>query len=190
VITSSEDDMMGRVSRTGQPKNPHPVRLIGATALALTLVSGCSGVGAGEAAVIEGQVIGVTELQETTEQLNEISAEVSTPTSVLSDLSLMPFFDRAVAGTEAELTDSQVIDLLRANGLENPTELTIDVARTRQYGLSVEDPAMAEALAALNTLTIEDFEALDIEVSERYGQFDASILEVTQTTPEWITPAG
>jgi len=178
------------VSRTRQPKNTHPVRLIGATALALTLVSGCSGVSAGEAAVIEGQVIGVRELQETVEQLNGVSEQASTPNSVLTELSRMPFFDRAVAGTQAQLTDPQVIDLLRTNGLENPTELTIDVARTRQYGMSVEDPAMAEALAALSTLTVEDFEALDIEVSDRYGTFEPELLEVTQTTPEWITPAG
>lgn len=183
--------MMGGVSRTRQPKSTHaPVRLIGATGLALTLLSGCSGVSAGEAAIIEGQVIGVSELQETTEQLNSVSGEPSTPSTVLGELSRMPFFDRAVAGTAGELTDQQVIELLRANGLANPTELTIDVARTRQYGASVEDPAMAEALAELNTLTVEDFAALDIEVSERYGQFDPSVLEITPTTPEWITPAG
>jgi len=183
--------MMGRVSRIRQPKNTSaPVRSIGATAVALMLVSGCSGVSPGEAAIIEGEVIGVRELQETTEQLNTISQQPSTPSSVLSELSRMPFFDRAAAGTPGELTEQQVIDVLQASGLENPTDLTIDVARTRQYGVTIEEPDMADALGELNTLTVEDFEALDIEVSDRYGSFDPNLLEVTPTTPEWITPAG
>ncbi len=191
MVTAERDDMMGRVSRIRQPKNTSaPVRSIGATAVALMLVSGCSGVSPGEAAIIEGEVIGVRELQETTEQLNTISQQPSTPSSVLSELSRMPFFDRAAAGTPGELTEQQVIDVLQASGLENPTDLTIDVARTRQYGVTIEEPDMADALAELNTLTVEDFEALDIEVSDRYGSFDPNLLEVTPTTPEWITPAG
>lgn len=191
MVTAQRDDMMGRVSRIRQPKNTSaPVRSIGATAVALMLVSGCSGVSPGEAAIIEGEVIGVRELQETTEQLNTISQQPSTPSSVLSELSRMPFFDRAAAGTPGELTEQQVIDVVQASGLENPTDLTIDVARTRQYGVTIEEPDMADALAELNTLTVEDFEALDIEVSDRYGSFDPNLLEVTPTTPEWITPAG
>jgi len=191
VVTAERDDMMGRVSRIRQPKNTSaPVRSIGATAVALMLVSGCSGVSPGEAAIIEGEVIGVRELQETTEQLNTVSQQPSTPSSVLSELSRMPFFDRAAAGTPGELTEQQVIDVLQASGLEDPTDLTIDVARTRQYGVTIEEPDMTDALAELNTLTVEDFEALDIEVSDRYGSFDPNLLEVTPTTPEWITPAG
>lgn len=191
MVTAERDDMMGRVSRIRQPKNTSaPVRSIGATAVALMLVSGCSGVSPGEAAIIEGEVIGVRELQETTEQLNTISQQPSTPSSVLSELSRMPFFDRAAAGTPGELTEQQVIDVLQASGLEDPTDLTIDVARTRQYGVTIEEPDMTDALAELNTLTVEDFEALDIEVSDRYGSFDPNLLEVTPTTPEWITPAG
>lgn len=190
-MTSRRSDMMARVSRIWQPKNTYaPVPLIGATAVALMLVSGCSAVGPGEAAVIEGQTIGVRDLQETTEQLNSISQQPSTPSSVLSELSRMPFFDRAAAGTPGELTDQQVVDVLQSNGLANPTDLTIDVARTRQYGITIQEPEMADALAALNTLTVEDFQALDIEVSDRYGAFDPELLEVTATTPEWITPAG
>ncbi len=191
MVTAERDDMMGRVSRIRQPKNTSaPVRSIGATAVALMLVSGCSGVSPGEAAIIEGEVIGVRELQETTEQLNTVSQQPSTPSSVLSELSRMPFFDRAAAGTPGELTEQQVIDVLQASGLEDPTDLTIDVARTRQYGVTIEEPDMTDALAELNTLTVEDFEALDIEVSDRYGSFDPNLLEVTPTTPEWITPAG
>lgn len=188
---------MSSVSRLGQTKKlSAPLRLIGTAAVATMVVSGCSGIGAGDAAIIEGEVIGVQELQETTDQLNGVSAEPTTPSAVLSQLALRSFVDPALAGSPAELTDAQVTDLLVTNGLESPTELTIEAARVQQYLTVLQDPevmnepAMADSAAALGAYTQEDFDALDIEISPRYGTFDPAQLAIVPSTPEWIAPAG
>lgn len=189
--------MMGLVSRIRQPKIlPASLRLVGAAAVATMFVSGCSGVSAGEAAIIEGQVIGVNELQETTDQLNTVTGEPTTPSMVLGQLALSSLVDPAFAGSPAELTDGQVTDVLVTNGLETPTELTVQAARVQQYLTilqdpeAMKDPAMADATEALGAYTQDDFEALDVEISPRYGTFDPTQLAIVPSTPEWITPAG
>ncbi|CAN5477180.1 hypothetical protein BH23ACT6_BH23ACT6_01410 [soil metagenome] len=171
------------------------VRLAG-VGLAVAALAGCGDITPDEAAVIDGQSIGESELQEATAQLNSISAEAATPSSVLGELTRTPFLDTVLDGSPAALTEQQVSELLAENGLNNPNDLTVDVARTRQY-LAVlqdpevlEDPEMSEALNRLQNITAEDIEGVVEEINPRYGDFDPETATIVSSTPEWIEPAG
>lgn len=187
---------MGGVSSAIAAKTfSKPVAAAAAGALTL-LLSACSGISANEAAIIDGQSIGVSELQQTTEEFNSISAEPAPPTTVLSQRTLTPAVDAIMAGTSEELTDQQVIDVLSESGLENPSPLTIEVARTILYTSTLQNPEvlanpeMADALAQLQELTGEDIAAMIEDINPRYGEFDAETRTILPVVPEWITPAG
>lgn len=164
--------------------------------LAIATLAGCGDIGADEAAVIDGNSIGESELQETTAQLNSISSQAATPSSVLGELTRTPFLDDVLSGTPAALTDQQVNELLTENGLAEPTDLTIDVARTRQYLTILQDPEvlaepdMAEALSQLQTIQAPDIAAIVDEISPRYGDFDVETGNIVPSIPAWIEPAG
>ncbi|MGB3827291.1 MAG: hypothetical protein WA962_00805 [Ornithinimicrobium sp.] len=193
--------MMGDVKAVMRTKNTaRPRRAMAGTLaagmLGMALISGCSGVSADEAAVIDGRSIGESQLQDTVEELNSISAQPATPSTVLSQLALTPIVDGIMAGTSAELTDQQVVDVLEQNGLSNPSSLTIDVGRTILYSAALQDPAqlsnpdVAEALSQLQEVTGEDIAAVVQDVNPRYGSFDAETRTIVPRVPEWITPAG
>ncbi|MGB5934671.1 MAG: hypothetical protein WBG76_02235 [Ornithinimicrobium sp.] len=179
------------------PKARRSLRL-GGVGMVIVALAGCGGISANEAAIIDGESIGESELQETTAQLNSISTEAASPSMVLGELTRTPFLDDVMAGTPAALTDQQVSELLRENGLAEPSDLTIDVARTRQYLAVLQDPEvladpeMSEALNKLQTITAPDIEAIVDEINPRYGTFDANpeVLTVVPSAPEWIAPAG
>lgn len=179
--------MMGPVTRS---------ILAASTLTAALLLGGCSGVSSGEAAVIDGRSISMRELQETTTQLNEVSTAPSDPAQVLTDLTKAPLLDDVMDGSTFELTEQSVSEVLRAAGLERPTELTLDVARTRQYLALLQDPGLMQDPAAegvvqrLQALTVEDFEPLNIEVNPRFGAWDPTTVVVGEQVPDWIVPSG
>jgi len=160
------------------------------------MLAACGSVSANEAAVIDGERIGESELQETTAQLNTIAAEPFTPVTVLSELTRAPFLDGAFAGTPAELTDQEVNQFLAENGLENPSSLTVDVARTRQYQTLLQDPQamqdseVADAASQLQEITVADIEELDVDINPRYGSFDPQTASVVSENPGWISSEG
>lgn len=185
--------MMGAVRRTRRHGRLGPVTTVAAASAAAMVLAGCGDVAADQAAVIDGQTVGESELQETTAQLNTIAAEPFTPSGVLSELTRAPFLDRAFAGTSVELTDQETAEFLAQNGLDEPTSLTVDVARARQYQTLLqdpqvmEDPAVAEAVSSLQEITVADIEALDVEINPRYGSFDAQTASVVSENPSWIS---
>ncbi|MGB5952291.1 MAG: hypothetical protein WBG57_07210 [Ornithinimicrobium sp.] len=164
--------------------------------IAMAALAGCGDIGANEAAIIDGESIGESELQETTAQLNSISTEAVSPSSVLSELTRTPFLDEVMDGTPEALTDQDITELLAENGLGDPSDLTVDVARTRQYLVVLQDPEvvadpeMAEALNQLQTIQAADIAAIVDEINPRYGSFDAGSANVISSDPEWIEPAG
>lgn len=187
---------MGGVSsakRTGTFSKPRSAAAAGAFAV---LLSGCTGVASNEAAIIDGESIGVSELQQATQEFNSISAEPAPPTTVLSQRTLTPAVDAIMAGTSAELTEQQVLDVLAESGLNNPSPLTIDVARTILYTSALQnpealaDPEIANALAQLQELTGDDIAAMIEDINPRYGEFDAETRTILPVVPEWIAPAG
>jgi|GEM_PF-573740 len=187
--------MMGVVRRTRLHPRPSVVSVVAAVA-GLTLLSACGNLSADEAAVIDGETVGEDQLQETTSELNTIAAEPFTPPTVLSELVRAPFLDDAFAGTSAELTDEEVSQLLADNGLDNPSTLTVDVARTRQYQTLLQNPEaaqdsqVAKAAEKLQKITVADIEKLDVEINPRYGSFDPQTASIVPENPEWISSEG
>ncbi len=173
-----------------------PRSVIAVSVLAAAVLSGCSTVSANEAAIIDGQSIGESELQETTEQFNSISPDPATPSTVLSQRTLTPVVDDIMAGTSEELTDQEVGEVLAQSGLDNPTPLTIDVARTILYTSAFQDPEvladpeMADALEQLQELTGDDIAAGIDGINPRYGEYDTETRTIVPGVPEWIEPAG
>lgn len=170
--------------------------IVAGSSAALMALTGCGDVSANQAAVIDGKSVGESELQETTAELNTISAEPFTPAAVLSELTRAPFLDRAFSGTSVELTDQQTTQFLADNGLSDPTSLTVDVARARQYQTLLQDsevlqdPQVAEAVSSLQEITVADIEALDVEVNPRYGSFDPQTASIVPEDPKWISSEG
>lgn len=188
---------MGRVSATTRTRsNIMPARLMGAGVLAGVLLSGCSGVSADQAAVIDGRAIDEGELQNTVAELNSVSPQPETPAGVLNVLVTSPILDTIVAGSPVELTDQQMSEMLTEGGLENASDLTIEVVRARQYQSILQDPAtlgdpeMADALGRLQEVTVEDVASLEMDINPRYGTFDPETVSITQQAPGWIAPAG
>lgn len=187
---------MGGVNPPRRTAMRMTLRLAGVSLAAALTLSACSTLSPDEAAIIDGQSISESELQTATAELNSISPEPAAPATILSELTRTPFLDAAFDGTPAELTDQQLNELLAENGLENPSDLTLDVARTRQYLTILQDPnvagdpQMAKVLAGLQDIGPADFEAMQTDISPRYGTFDPETASVIADTPEWITPAG
>jgi hypothetical protein len=168
-----------------------------APALAAALVLGaCSseGISSDEAATIGDRTISMDELQETVAQLNAASAAPSQPAGVINELTRTPILDDVMAGTSLELTDNEVLEVLRQSGVPDPSELTVDVARTREYLSLLQDPATqqspeaADVFERLNAVTEEDFADLAVQVNPRFGSWDPAQAIVTDQDPEWITP--
>jgi hypothetical protein len=80
--------------------------------------------------------------------------------------------------------------------LDEPTSLTVDVARARQYQTLLqdpqvmEDPAVAEAVSSLQEITVADIEDLDVQVNPRYGDFDPQTASIVPEDPKWISSEG
>lgn len=160
------------------------------------LLSGCSGLTASDAAIIEGRTISDSELQEATTQLNEIVPQPGGAGVLLTDLARSFLLDAVISGTPLEITDQEMRELLRENGVADPNEVTIDVARAREYLTRLQDPAFTAdpanevVLTRLAAVGQEDLEGLDVQVNPRYGTWDPTSLSLVDQAPEWITPAG
>lgn len=188
--------MMGNVNEPTSARRSRRLVRCAVAGVAIVALAGCGDIGANEAAIIDGETIGEAELQETTAQLNSISTEEASPSTVLAELTRTPFLDDVLDGTPAALTDQEVTELLTVNGLNEPTSLTIDVARTRQYLTLLQDPEvladpeMAEALNQLQNIQAGDIAEVVGEVNPRYGAFDPETATITPSVPGWIETSG
>lgn len=174
-----------------KPRTPASLRVPTAALAAVILLSGCSDLTMDRAATIGDRTIGVDELQETTAQLNEISAQPAAPAAVLTELTRTPILDEAMSGSPLELTEQSVRELVRDAGLESPSDLTVDVARTRQYLALLQDPAIMQDPAAegvMQRLSEASFDGLEVDVNPRYGSWDPETAIVGDQLPEWIAP--
>lgn len=170
--------------------------LTACTLAAALVLSACAsdGLSADEAARIGDRSIAMDELQETVTQLNAASASPSEPAGVINELTRTDILDEVMAGTPLEITDGEVNDLLRQSGVSAPSDLTVDVARTREYLALLQDPATLQnpdavgVLERLNAVTDADFADLGVQVNPRFGSWDATQAIVVDQDPEWITP--
>lgn len=183
----------GRAMMSDVKRASYPVSLlVGTLALA-----GCSGIDMSEGAVIDGTGYSVQEVQEAAEQMSTIAPEPVDIPTLLYEAGVVSLLDEAFAGSPYEVTESELRSSLADQGLsEEASDLTMESARFRYYGSLVNSEAaaeegMQEPLAALQQVTVEDIDALPIEVNPRFGTWDGANGGVVPQVPEWIqTSAG
>lgn len=169
-----------------------------ALVISATLVlSGCSGLGQREGAVINGDSYSMQEVQEAVAQIDSIAANPVDVSQIVYEAAVVPLIHDAFVGSPYSVSDVQLTSTMRGAGLEGePNELALDSARFRHYASILqapgiqEDPAMGPVLAALNAVTQEDITGLDVEVNPRYGTWSPEQAGVVAEVPAWITPSG
>ncbi len=161
--------MMGRVKRS--------TVAAGATTLTL-LLGGCSGIGSGEAATVDGKTISQSDLQEVTDQFNAVAQQPATPSQVLDTLIKAPALKQMVAGSGQEVTDNELLSQLASlqGAPAQPNPLMADYLHGLVYSQMVGE-VQPELLADV-----------DVEVNPRYGSWDPETLTLADQTPEWIAP--
>lgn len=182
-------------------------RLLTVLTLSAALVlSGCGGPGSDPAVTVDGTSYSVAEVQQATQQINEVvlsqqvaagapEQEPNTPQDLISDLALLPVIGEIVAGSPIEISQTQIRDLLNRNGVADPGPATIDAALSRQYRqvfsdpATLQDPAMADVMAKLQALTADRVAAIDVEVNPRFGAWDYQSGQVNLGKPLWIDSA-
>lgn len=163
---------------TSRFRTRHASRL-GAAALTGALVlTGCGVSGLDRAATVNGRDIAISDLQEAVQQYSQISpVEIN---QVLTVLVLLPVLDDAAAGTQGQLPDERLRTWANEQGLGDPSETTLDYLRGLSY-LNNEQ--------LLTAVTVEDLDALEIDINPRFGEWDGSNYAIAPGQPDWIIPA-
>lgn len=169
--------MMGavRIATTSLTRAGRPAAALALGALVLT---GCSGGLSGStAAVVDGRVISVDQLQEVTAEFNALPVTPTSPTDVLT---LLIYSDVAAdayaAAGNPPVSDAQLVTQLQGGGVAQPSEDLVDLFRTVTH--------LQGAGAVPST------EGVEIEVNPRFGGWDAEVGQVMAQTPAWITEIG
>ena len=166
-------------------------RLLVALVLGAALAtSGCGTTEANRAAVVDGDVITETEVQEAMSQVNAMDPallqQALTPSSTLTALVqarvvLDYFAEKGIVASE-----SMAREQASQSGIADPGAGTLEIIRfVTALGAAQQNAALGQAEQ------IELSEALrqqDIVVNPRYGEFDPETAAVSLTTPAWIEP--
>lgn len=161
-----------RISTTSLTRAARP-----ATALALgaLLLSGCAGgLSGGTAAVVDGQVITVDQVQQATTDFNALPVSPVSPSEVLTLLIYTDVAEETYAAAgNPPVTEAQVIAQLRGAGVAEPSQHVVDLYRT--------------VIHLQGSGQVPSTDGIDIEVNPRFGNWDAEVGQVMAQTPSWIT---
>ncbi|PID96391.1 MAG: hypothetical protein CSA84_05175 [Actinomycetales bacterium] len=175
---------------TGLPGGPGAGRRPRASGIALVLfgallaglLGACSGSGApSTAAVVNGEVITVSEVQQATQQLRRVQGPRGTPilnteTETLGMLILAAVINEPIARERLWVPDARYNSLI--GQVPEPTEATRQV--------------LLAASAKLTDASIAQFKqqlaAADVEVNPRFGSFDGTAITLEHVVPDWIRP--
>jgi hypothetical protein len=156
------------------------VTLLLGAALAL---SACGPQDAGAAAIVNGTVISDQDVQTITGQLNTISPDgqkLSSSNALLS-LILEPY-----VLAEAARVDKVVVSAADARKViakvANPSPKTIKFVQTQLVIQGLNEASKASI--------VKEIGKAKITVNPRYGTFDATRVELTPTSPNWIKPSA
>lgn len=151
------------------------VRPVAALALGGLVLTGCAdGMSGSTAAVVDGQIITVQEVQQATSDFNELPVTPVNPSDVLT---LMIYRD-AVAEAYSEMgappipEDQLITALQQGGGVADPSEPLVDLYRTLSHMQAVGQPDTAD---------------MEIKVNPRFGTWDPDAAQVMAETPDWIT---
>lgn len=163
------------------------------TALAATVIlTACGGsdISAGQAAVVDGQVITEAELQESTAELNMVLQTPITPATTLQTAVSAPVIEQVFTDAGVLVSDEDLVTELKASGIEQPSDLSLDVARVIRYTTLLQDPDFAASPenAAINEqLSTADASERDVVINPRYGTWEPEALgAINVDPPEWI----
>lgn len=179
--------MMSRVKRARTTVLLAPMALTASLALA-----GCGGTGMSEGVVIDGTGYSVEEVQEAAQQLTQVSTEQIDVQGAIYEAGVVPVLDQIFAGSPYEATESDIRSTLAEAGLEEEaSDLTVEAGRFRYYGQLINSEAagaedMQPILGALQAVTVEDIDALPVEVNPRFGTWDGANGGVVPEVPAWI----
>lgn len=175
-------------------RSTRPAALVIVAALA---VSGCTGPGMREGAVINGTSWSMQELQEAVAQVDSVAVNPVGVPELVYEAAVVHLIDDAFRGSPYSVSDAQLESTMREAGLEGePNELALDSARFRHYASILQapgiqqDPAMFPVLEQLNAVTQEDITSLEVEVNPRFGTWQPELGGVVAEVPSWITPSG
>ncbi|MCK0113854.1 hypothetical protein MWU75_17040 [Ornithinimicrobium sp. F0845] len=159
-----------RIATTSLTRAARPVTALAVGALVLT---GC-GMSGSTAAVVDGEVITVKQLQAATADFNQLPVTPVAPTEVLTLLIYRDAAAEAYAGAgNPPISESQVITQLRGAGIEEPSQDLVDLYRTIVHLQGAGD--------------VPSTEGVEIEVNPRFGTWDAEARQVMAESPSWIT---
>lgn len=156
-----------------------PRLLVAVVASAALLLSGCGT--ANTAAVVDGQRITQSGLQEATEQIAQYASRPMPARDVLTRLIIAPTVLRVLAERDVTITDAAARSALA--DIDGPVPYLVDLTR-----LDLAIGQMTEQDFAEITSRLSD---LDVDVNPRYGEFNAEQVAVVPAPAEWIAnPAG
>jgi hypothetical protein len=168
-----------------------PVRLgvVIAAALSLLGLSACGSSTAGAAAVVDGRRITVEDVQAATTDFETFTGQPVPPQQVLYFLVIGPYVTQAAAkaGVGVSLDDARV---QLTQKVPEPSEQGIAALRAADSASRLTQLSEDRAKPALDAVVAE-LRAADIELSPRYGTFDAEQITIARPAENWIaTPSA
>jgi hypothetical protein len=175
------------VTSTRFTRPPSPMRwvaLTGAALLALLASTGCSASEAGAAAVVDGKRISVADVQSAAADFETFTGQPVAQQQVLYFLVIGPYVVDAAAraGVGVSLDDAKAQLTQR---IPDPSESGVtalqaaeSVSRLTQLSEDRSKPILDGVVSKLRSA--------DIELSPRYGEFDAEQITITAPQENWI----
>ncbi len=165
-------------------------RSIAAAALLAGLVLGGCSAQPGAAAVVNGERISENELDRALIDFAAVTGQEVEPAAMLGTLVVAPVILQAAADHGVAASDDEAAELLDRQaelaGLTPPESYGHGVLQVAKMTVVNQDmaasPAGAEAIQAVN----EGIAQAEIEVSPRYGEFDATTGQVLPQQLPWI----
>ncbi len=179
------------MTRTSTVRPPSPAsavrRRLTAVAVALAVVvglGGCSAAETGAAAVVDGRRISVSDVQSATVDLRTYTGQSLTEQQVLYYLVLAPFLTDAAAqngvGVSAADARGELVQKIPA-----PSDASIEVLRAAEAASRLSQIPEDRGVPIRDEL-VDRVRAATIDLSPRYGEFDAEQLTIAPPTEDWI----
>lgn len=132
------------------------------------------------AAVVDGEVISDSQVQAVATEINagmeSVLPEPMTGQQVLYPLIIADAVEEVTTANGAGVSNDEARQVLE--GMEDPSDDALRYIRTNLAVQSSPEDVRAEIVEAV--------QALDVEVSPRYGEWDAEQLALVASTPNWI----
>lgn len=162
-------------------------RLAGVTGLALAVAmgaSGCSAAESGAAAVVDGRRISVSAVQDAAADFEVFTGQPVPQQQVLYFLVIAPYVVDAAARAGVGVSPDDARTQLE-DRVGDPSEASIEALRAAESVSRLTQLSEDRAKPALDGV-VADLQAADIQLSPRYGEFDAERITIVPPQENWI----